>query len=74
MWKWGIAVIDPNKNCHEYCRFRKICTNCKGSNGSDGKDPREECGLYDHFEDLEMEARDIANEERRAMYEVGEEF
>lgn len=63
-------MIDPNKNCHEYCIYRKSCRYCKGENGLDPF----ECGWYYKIDDIMMEAREIEAEERKARYEEGEDF
>lgn len=57
--------IDPNKNCHDYCRFGKLCRYAKGENGADP----EECGTYYKLEDIEAEAREIQLEQRRIKAE-----
>ena len=55
--------IDPNKNCHEYCRYAKCCRYLKGANGVDP----EECAMYYKIEDLIEEARDVERERRAEM-------
>lgn len=62
--------IDPNKNCHEYCRFGKQCRYLKGENGFDP----DECAMYYKIEDIMMDARDIAEEERRSREEYEEDY
>ena len=52
--------IDPNKNCHEYCSYGKMCRYCKGSNGADP----DECAMWYKLDDLMNEARDIEREQR----------
>lgn len=61
--------IDPNKNCHEYCSYGKMCRYCKGSNGMDP----DECAMFYKLDDLMNEARDIEREERRKREEEFEE-
>ena len=61
-----MSRIDKDKNCHEYCRFAKLCRYCKGSNGQDP----EECGWAYKIDDLLMDAEDIRQEQIR---ERGEE-
>ena len=60
-----MSNIDPNKNCHEYCLYGKMCRYAKGENGLDPY----ECGTYYKLDDIESEARDIAMEQRRAKAE-----
>jgi len=60
-----MSNIDPNKNCHEYCTYRKQCRYAEGSNGLDPED----CGMYYRLEDLMMEAREIEREQRRIRAE-----
>lgn len=52
--------VNPNKNCHEYCMYGSTC---KFSEGAAGKDP-DECPAFYKIDDLMMEARDLANEDR----------
>ena len=52
--------IDPNKNCHEYCSYGKMCRYCKGSIGADP----DECAMWYKLDDLMNEARDNAREDR----------
>ena len=52
--------IDPNKNCHEYCSYGKMCRYVKGSNGMDP----DECAMWYKLDDLMNEARDIEREQR----------
>ena len=54
-----------DRNCHEYCRYGKMCRYCKGENGMDPG----ECGLYYKLEDIEAEAREIQREQRRMKAE-----
>ena len=54
--------IDPNKNCHDYCPSAKMCRYEKGSNGMDPY----ECAMYYKLDDLLNDARDMAEEQRRA--------
>jgi len=60
-----VRDIDPNKNCHEYCRFAKCCRYAKGENGLDP----EECGWAYKIEDLLNEAKDIREEQEKAFGE-----
>ena len=53
-------MLDPNKNCHEYCVYGKTC---KFSEGYNGKDP-DDCPAYYKIDDLMMEARDLAREDK----------
>lgn len=46
-------MIDPNKNCHEYCPVAKCCRYALGENGRDYN----ECGTYDKLLDLLEEAK-----------------
>lgn len=62
-----MSRIDPDKNCHEYCRFARQCKYCKGSNGYDP----EECGWAYKIEDLMNDAEDIRREQIRS---IAEEF
>lgn len=62
------AQVDPNKNCHEYCRYSRKCKYWKGSNGA----VPEDCAIYYKIEDILADARDILIEERRAMREAEE--
>lgn len=55
--------IDPNKNCHEYCRYGKYCRYVKGSNGADP----DECAMYYKIDDLMNDARDIEREQRKSL-------
>lgn len=57
--------IDPNKNCHEYCSYGKMCRYVKGSNGADP----EGCAMWYKIDDLMNEARDIEREQRRIRAE-----
>lgn len=60
--------VDPNKNCHSYCRYAKWCKYIEGGNGV----VPEDCGMYYKIEDILADAREIAREERRAMREAEE--
>ena len=55
--------IIPNRNCHEYCLYRKMCRYCKGSIGQDPN----ECSMYYKLDDLANDARDIEKEQRKAL-------
>ena len=57
--------IDPNKNCHEYCRLAKCCRFAEGSNGQDP----EECGTFYKLDDLLNDAKDILEEQRAGLEE-----
>jgi len=50
--------IDPNKNCHEYCRYAKCCRYLKGENGLDP----DNCYMSYKIEDLLQEAAIIKAE------------
>jgi hypothetical protein len=52
-------MIDPNKNCHEYCRYAKFCRYAKGENGFNPDD----CAMYYKIEDILSEADDIRREQ-----------
>lgn len=56
-------MIDPNKNCHEYCIYSKMCRYCKGENGMDPY----ECGMFYKLDDLNNDAKDIKEEQERAF-------
>ena len=62
--------IDPNKNCHEYCRYAKMCRYLDGSNGMDP----DECAMYYKIDDLMMEAEDIKKEQERERGEEEEDW
>ena len=52
-------MLPAEKNCHDRCRYSKLCWEtfqCKGSHRADFPD---ECALYYKIDDLMMEARDI---------------
>ena len=52
-------VMPEGMNCHDRCRYSKICTeefHCKGSN--DKKYPFE-CAIYDKIDDIMMDTEDI---------------
>ena len=57
-----------NKNCHEYCPYRKMCRYVEGSNGMDP----DECAMYYKLDDLMNEARDIEREQRKALDDYDE--
>lgn len=61
--------IDPNKNCHEYCSYGKMCRYCKGSNGADP----DECAMWYKLDDLMNDARSELEDERRREREAMEE-
>ena len=61
-----MSNIDPNKNCHEYCRFAKMCRYAKGSNGQDP----DECGTAYKLEDILQESREIEAEQKRTKAEA----
>lgn len=65
-----MSDFDKDKNCHSYCRYGRVCKYAKGEKGRDPED----CGTYYKLEDIEIEAREIAMEEKRARYEVGEDW
>lgn len=54
--------IDPNKNCHEYCRVAKCCRYLKGENGMDP----DECAMYYKIDDLLQEAEIIRKEQMKS--------
>ena len=60
-----MSDVYPDKNCHEYCRYGKMCRYAKGSNGIDPYD----CGTYYKLEDIAEEAREIMMEQRRMKAE-----
>lgn len=62
--------VDPNKNCHEYCRFAKCCRYAKGENGLDPED----CGWAFKIEDLLNEADEIREEQKKAFGEDEEDW
>ena len=52
-------ALGTAKNCHERCRYSKLCYQifkCKGSNRADFPD---ECALFYKIDDLMQETRDI---------------
>ena len=57
--------IDPNKNCHEYCRYGKQCRYLTGGNGVDP----DNCAMYYKIDDIMIEAREMAMEDRRRIEE-----
>ena len=57
--------IDPNKNCHEYCRYGKQCRYLKGGNGVNPDD----CAMYYKIDDIMMDAREIEREQKKALEE-----
>jgi len=70
-------MLPADKNCHERCRYSKICYeqyHCKGSH--DARYPFE-CAIYDKIDDIMMEARDIPfydpDEPPEEEYEEGED-
>ena len=58
--------IDQNKNCHEYCRYGKMC---RYLTGEIGVDP-EECAMFYKIDDLLMDAKDIKEEQERGRGEL----
>lgn len=46
-------MIDPNKNCHEYCPVKKCCRYAQGENGLD----YHECATYGILLNLLEEAK-----------------
>ena len=54
--------IDETKNCHEYCRYGK---QCRYLDGKAGQDP-DECAMYYKIDDIMIEARYMAREDRIA--------
>ena len=68
-----MGEVDPNKNCHEYCRYAKYCRYQKGSNGMNPDD----CAMYYKIEDLIWDAtQDDAAEraEREREFEEVEDW
>ena len=63
-------TINSNKNCHEYCRYAKMCRYCDGYNG---KDP-EDCPMYYKIDDLLMDAKDIKEEQERSRGESEDDW
>lgn len=63
-------MIDPTKNCHEYCLYRK---QCRYAEGSIGQDP-EECGMYYKIDDLMNDAKDIEREQLRAKFDEEDDW
>ena len=53
--------IDPNTNCHAYCPYGKMCRYCKGENGLEPYD----CTMYYKLDDINNEAKEIENEQRK---------
>ena len=64
-----MACVDPNKNCHEYCSYGKMCRYHKGSNGADP----DECAMWYKLDDLMNEARDMDREDRMRREQEFEE-
>ena len=63
--------IDPNKNCHSYCRYGKQCRYLDGGNGVDP----DNCGMYYKIDDIMFEAREMAREDKmRREEEDGEDW
>ena len=60
-------TVIPDKNCHEYCQYKK---QCRYHPGYVGQDP-EECAMFYKIEDLIAEAKDIEMEQKKAYKEVG---
>ena len=61
--------IQADKNCHERCRYSKVCFRLFGDKGSNRADFPDECALYYKLDDLALEAADIAKEQRMARGE-----
>ena len=59
-------MIDPNKNCHEYCIYRKMCRYAKGENGKDPYD----CGTFYKLDDLNNEAKEIREEQEKNFEDI----
>lgn len=59
-----------DKNCHEYCHYRKQCRYEKGANGIDPDD----CPMYWKIDDLMNDARMEDMEERKRREEDDEEW
>ena len=57
-------MVDPNKNCHNYCQYGKMCRYVKGENGRNPDD----CAMYYKLDDLNNEAKEI-RKEREKMFE-----
>ena len=62
--------IDPNKNCHNYCPYRKQCRYAKGENGINPED----CAMYWKIDDIMNETDDIREEQRRSRGDYEDEF
>lgn len=58
-----------DKNCHEYCPYAKMCRYCKGEVGLDVY----ECSMYYKLDDLNNEAKEI-REEQRKCFEDGDDW
>ena len=56
-------MVDPNKNCHDYCPYGRMCRYVKGENGLDPYD----CCMYYKLDDLNNEAKDIREEQEKAF-------
>jgi hypothetical protein len=59
-----------NKNCHEYCHYRKQCRYEKGANGINPDD----CPMYWKIDDLMNDAMDAIMEERKSRQEDDDEW
>jgi hypothetical protein len=64
-----MSDIDPNKNCHEYCRLAKYCRYIEGGTGIDPED----CAMLCKIEDILADAREIEMEQRRALKEYDDD-
>ena len=62
--------IDPTKNCHSYCHYRKQCRYAKGENGINPED----CAMYWKIDDIMNETDDIREEQRRSRGDYEDEF
>ena len=63
-------MIEQNKNCHEYCPYRKQCRYAKGENGINPED----CAMYWKIDDIMNETDDIREEQRRSRGDYEDEF
>ena len=52
-----------DKNCHEYCPYRKMCRYCEGEIGL----VVDECSMYYKLDDIVNDARDIEREQRKSL-------
>lgn len=58
------------KNCHNYCRYGKMCRYVKGC---DGMNP-DDCAMYYKLDDLMNEARDMEQEQRKSLDDYYEDW